>query len=169
MISIPNMIALRKVSRFLKRCPYRGAGVLFVCDDPDEGPMVLLGRRRYRWERNRWAIPGGGKKTRETFEECAQREADQEFGRLHPEPEFAREVRQRVPGIFEWSTFIARLPSRPDRKLWPVPECYHSEFYEVGWFPLKRLPHGTSRLLTLWTLPQCGFARDLIEQEKSRC
>jgi 8-oxo-dGTP pyrophosphatase MutT (NUDIX family) len=135
----------------LKR--YRGGGVLYWTRNADGKKEILLGLRKYGFDRNTWSIPGGGLQPQDAGDlvRCAVREAQEEGFAGHPIVEAAlraaqsRElmapgsgsVRIRLP-FFDWRTLLVELPEKPDK--WPR---RIREFREAKWFRVNELPART--------------------------
>ncbi|RME91942.1 MAG: NUDIX hydrolase [Candidatus Hydrogenedentota bacterium] len=132
------------------KLPYKGAGILFLCETP-QGKEILLGKRKYS-PKGVWSIPGGGmdRQDKGSFLQCAVRETREELGK-HPIVEQELEAwlqkeatGEKIPSFsipliaFQWKTFYVYLPEKPND--WPK---YFHEFFEVSWFALDALPQKT--------------------------
>jgi 8-oxo-dGTP pyrophosphatase MutT (NUDIX family) len=132
---------------------YDGAGVLFHIANGNGQKEVLLGLRKYGFDKNTWSIPGGGLEREDGGDliRCALREAREEGFGGHTNVERAltaahtRELKQpgsssvriRLP-FFNWRTLLVELPEKP--KGWPK---NIREFHEARWFALRKLPPRT--------------------------
>jgi len=119
---------------------YEGAGFLFF-DPTPQGGEILLGKRTPK-PSGVWSIPGGIRKDRESYWECALRETCSEFGA--PNTEFLLDERYfatdetkvtliQIPFVWEYRTYLSRVKEKPEN--WPSPNW---KFSAVGWFPLAK-------------------------------
>ncbi len=103
----------------------------------DERLQLLLIKRRETPYRGKWALPGGFLQMKETLDECAARELDEEAGisnvyleQLYTFGAVKRDPRERVISV----AYYALIPSN---KLAIRPS---SDADAVGWFGMKELP-----------------------------
>ena len=104
----------------------------------DEHLQLLLIKRREAPHRGKWALPGGFLQIKETLDECAARELEEETGvssvyleQLYTFGEVKRDPRERVISV----AYFALIPSdkveiRPS-----------TDADAVGWFDMKDLPN----------------------------
>lgn len=106
------------------RFPYRGAGVVLICNG-----RVLAGQRAKRPFINRWSIPGGSREKGESEIDAALRELREETGIVISDPSdcFGKWT-LRIP-FFSWTSFFFRTDReqelRPDEftsLCWMAPE-----------------------------------------------
>lgn len=115
----------------------RGAGILFARQKGDKWEVLLCRRRKS----GQWSVPAG-LRGKESYRECALREAGEEVrcpeGPSGNEP-FVCIFRLRLPPLYSWDTYLwiihegERFPAG-----WPDWHC--AEFSEVAWFPLETPP-----------------------------
>ncbi len=103
----------------------------------DERLQLLLIKRRETPYRGKWALPGGFLQMKETLDECAARELEEEAGisnvyleQLYTFGAVKRDPRERVISV----AYYALIPSD---KLAIRPS---SDADAVGWFSMKELP-----------------------------
>ncbi len=103
----------------------------------DERLQLLLIKRRETPYRGKWALPGGFLQMKETLDECAARELEEEAGisnvyleQLYTFGAVKRDPRERVISV----AYYALIPSN---KLAIRPS---SDADAVGWFGMKELP-----------------------------
>ena len=103
----------------------------------DERLQLLLIKRREAPYRGKWALPGGFLQIKETIDECAVRELEEETGvsnvyleQLYTFGEVKRDPRERVISV----AYFALIPSN---KLDIRPS---SDADAVGWFGMNELP-----------------------------
>jgi len=136
--------------------------LFYVASEPGQA-QILLGRRRFRPAPAQWAIFGGRRETGDkTMAVCAAREAGEETGATRellglPKPlaDICEHSELRgfwIPGIYQWRTFLVRLPAIPSLAHWPLERNWSDEFIEVGWFGVNNLPAPTNWLtkLDIW-------------------
>ena len=104
----------------------------------DERLQLLLIKRREAPHRGKWALPGGFLQIKETLDDCAARELEEETGvsnvyleQLYTFGEVKRDPRERVISV----AYFALIPSdkveiRPS-----------TDADAVGWFDMKDLPN----------------------------
>ena len=127
------------------RLPYRGAGVLLLCQRRGDPTLVLLGRRRYAPNRGALSIPGGGMEPQDRgdYVTCGRREALEELPgieMLMPNEASGERVRLFIPGLFHWITVVYVIDHAPTVSTWlqgPTPEF---ERQSIGWYPTTKLP-----------------------------
>ena len=83
MIIIELFLLFLLISSFFiiykKLKPYKGAGIALFIHNGD-GYEILLGKRKYNPDKNKWSIPGGEVEERDkSFLDCAKREFQEEL------------------------------------------------------------------------------------------
>ncbi len=119
------------------KLPYKGAGVaLFKKIDYEYA--ILLGKRKYNPQADKWSIPGGGYELKDlTLYMTAKRELREETGLDLQDVKLAQigetvYYHIKFP-FFEWKTYMYEVPSD-----FSAPSKCH-EFYEMKYIPLNTI------------------------------
>jgi 8-oxo-dGTP pyrophosphatase MutT (NUDIX family) len=121
---------------------YIGAGILFWHIDKNKEISVLLGKRKFGFDKGTWSIPGGGwDRNKDSFAEnkpnllkTALRETDEEIGLKIPDKKYLRFLWGKSNYFFLWKTFAVKSNSKFKVKK------FKSEFSSISWFSISELP-----------------------------
>lgn len=119
------------------KLPYKGAGVALF-KKTDNGYAILLGKRKYNPQADKWSIPGGGYELKDlTLYMTARRELHEETGLYLQDVKLAQigetvYYHIKFP-FFKWKTYMYEVPYD-----FPAPSKYH-EFYEMKYIPLNTI------------------------------
>ena len=108
------------------RFPYKGAGVVLICNG-----KVLVGMRSKKPFKNRWSIPGGSLEKGETYLECALRELKEETGVNIENPQSCFGKWTLCVPFFRWTSFF--FSTDTEAELTP------SEFSVLKWLTPEEL------------------------------
>ena len=124
---------------------YNGAGVLFY-RETEKGTEILLGKRSHNPYKGYWTIPGGGKKSKESFRDAAMREAQEELSYganvdFNNKECFLWDLKPSsmvLPFFYRYDTFLVKVIKEPLGFLSMV----NSEFEKdtMRWHPVNNLP-----------------------------
>lgn len=110
---------------------YFGAGIALFRKSIN-GYEIFLGKRSIKRGYGKWSIPGGGYEGRDgSFNRCANREFQEEIGRLVPNGEVLGIKCFNYP-FFHWRTFIIFTSDNMEG-------CRLSEFSEAKWICLSEI------------------------------